>query len=107
MSPKSFRCTVAGFMNPHSFLHLLPKSEPLKTRWINFVFEENAPSTLPIFVYVCANHFTLDCFVNEGQYKAGFAQKLLLKDGAVPAVCDPSTPPEKVSITRLFSKLPF
>ncbi|XP_059404902.1 uncharacterized protein LOC132140098 isoform X1 [Carassius carassius] len=103
MPPKRFRCSVAGCMNPHSSLHLLPKSEPLKTRWINFVFKENAPSTLPKFVYVCANHFT-DCFVNEGQYKAGFAQKLLLRDGAVPTVRDPATPPEKV----IFSTgLPF
>lgn len=71
-SPKRFRCSVAGCMNPHSSPHLLPKSEPLKTRWINFIFEENAPSTLPKFVYVCGNHFIPDCFVNEGQYKSGF-----------------------------------
>uniref|UniRef100_A0A9J8D7P0 THAP-type domain-containing protein n=1 Tax=Cyprinus carpio carpio TaxID=630221 RepID=A0A9J8D7P0_CYPCA len=103
MPPKRFRCSVAGCMNPHSSLHLLPKSEPLKTRWINFVFKENAPSTLPKFIYVCANHFT-DCFVNEGQYKAGFAQKLLLKDGAVPTVRDPATPPEDASTSEQSSQ---
>jgi len=29
--------------------------------------------------HVCANHFSPDCFITEGQYKACFAKKLLLK----------------------------
>ncbi len=28
----------------------------------------------------CANHFTPDCFLNEGQFKAGLVKKLKLKD---------------------------
>ncbi len=28
----------------------------------------------------CANHFTPDCFLNEGQFKAGFVKKLKLKN---------------------------
>ncbi len=32
------------------------------------------------FMSGCANHFTPDCFLNEGQFKAGFVKKLKLKD---------------------------
>ncbi len=31
-----------------------------------------------------ANHFTPDCFLNEGQFKAGFVKKLILKDDQYP-----------------------
>ncbi len=46
------------------------------------------------------------CFLNEGQFKAGFVKKLKLKDGSVPIVHDPDALPEVVSLTH-YSKYLF
>ncbi len=100
MAPKRLRCFVLGCENEHSSRrHLLPTSEPVKAQWLTFAFKGKAPPDLPKCIYVCSNHFTPDCFANEGQYKAGFAKKLVLKDGSVPTVRGSASPPEKVSIS--------
>ncbi len=78
---------------------MFPTSEPLRTQCISFVLNGNAPPNTPKFVYVCTNNFTPHCFLNEGQFKAGFVKKLKLKDRSVPIVRDPAAPPEEVSLT--------
>lgn len=101
MSPKQLRCAVVGCKKEHKSIHLLPTSEPLRTQWIRFIFAGKAPLNLPKFVYVCANHFAQDCFVNAGQYNKGFAKKLILKTGSVPVVrYQASSPEEAISRTR-------
>ncbi|XP_065114778.1 uncharacterized protein [Paramisgurnus dabryanus] len=90
---KHSRCFVIGCKNEHRSIHLLPTSEELRTQWITFIFKGNVPQIIPRFVFVCANHFTSDCFVNEGQYNAGFAKKLLIRDGSVPTIRDPALVP--------------
>ncbi len=63
-------------------------------QWIHFVFDDNAPPNTLKLVYVCANYFTPDCFLKEGQFKAGFGKRFKLKDGSV------ATVPEEASLTQ-------
>ncbi len=105
MSPKKHTCSVVGCNNVHSSFHLLPTSGALKTQWMDFMYEGKAPLKLPKYVYVayvCANHFLTDCFVNEGQFKAGLASKLILKCGSLPTVRDPTLPSEEVRVFHDF-----
>ena len=52
---------------------LSPATERQKRQWLCLIFNHNVPATLPVSLYVCANHFSSDCFSNEGQQKAGLA----------------------------------
>ncbi|XP_067292168.1 uncharacterized protein [Pseudorasbora parva] len=90
MPSKRLWCSVLGCNNEHSSHFDVPKSEPLKTQWLSFVFDGNNPPDQRQCFHVCANHFSPDCFINAGQYKAGFAKKLLLKKGSVPSVRVPA-----------------
>ncbi|XP_045900759.1 uncharacterized protein LOC123968204 isoform X1 [Micropterus dolomieu] len=85
---KHANCSVVGCNNQHSTLLGLQSSGEASISWINFIFNGDVPSTTTRFLYVCANHFTPDCFVNVGQYEAGFASVLRLKDGSIPTVRD-------------------
>ncbi|KAF4115525.1 hypothetical protein G5714_003014 [Onychostoma macrolepis] len=91
---KSHSC-VFGCPIEHRSLHRLPSSEPLRTLWLKFIFQGNVPENVGKFLYVCTNHFTPDCLTNQGQFNAGFSQRLLLKEGSIPTI--PARKSDKVS----------
>ncbi|XP_031157281.1 uncharacterized protein LOC116051172 [Sander lucioperca] len=62
---------------------------------------------IPKVVLVCEKHFTDDCFLNLGQYKAGLADRLRLKPGAVPTLCGSATNLGQASTSTVSIKLPF
>ncbi len=49
MASKRTWCSVLGCNNEHSSRFDVPKSEPLKTQWLSFVFEGNSPPDQPQF----------------------------------------------------------
>ena len=83
-------------------LYSVPATEQQKRQWLCLIFNDNMPAAVRVSFYVCANHFTLDCFSNEGQYKAGFASTLTLLKGSVPTMPDPATAPEPQVIVTTF-----
>ncbi|XP_030210489.1 uncharacterized protein LOC115542371 isoform X2 [Gadus morhua] len=91
---KHSSCSVFGCTNEHKTLFLVPSSEPLKNQWVNFIVPGNAP--------VCAKHFSDDCFLNLGQYRAGLAQCLKIKSGSVPTLHGSATNLEKASSSRAY-----
>lgn len=68
-------------------LYALPKSEPLRIKWLEFIFN-SIPSTLPS-IFLCPRHFTDSCFSNLGVFSAGFAKLLALREDAVPTLSGP------------------
>ena len=87
-------CSVVGCINQQKCLYSVPATEQQKRQWLRLIFNYNMPATLSVSLHVCANNFTLDCFSNEGQHKAGFASTLTLIKGLVPTILDPATAPE-------------
>ncbi|XP_056439643.1 uncharacterized protein LOC130376789 isoform X1 [Gadus chalcogrammus] len=95
MAPKQMngRCSVFGCQSDKLSrpTFAAPSSESLRNQWVHFVFAGNAPIRIPKCVFVCAKHFTDDCFINLGQYKAGFAELLKMKPGSVPTLLASAT----------------
>ncbi|XP_017285158.2 uncharacterized protein LOC108243916 isoform X2 [Kryptolebias marmoratus] len=85
MSAGKGRCFVVGCSTEHVSLHVLPGTEN-RSAWLDFIFDGDVPAMLPKKVVVCANHFRKESFENYQQYAAGFAKRLRLKEGSVPAV---------------------
>ncbi len=96
-------CSVFGCTNEHRSIFLVPSSEPMKKQWVNFIFSGYTPTQLPKVLYVCAKHFTDDCFLNLGQYRAGLAERLKIKSGSVPTVLGSATHLAQVSQLILYN----
>ena len=58
MASERLWCSVLGCNKEHSSHFDVPKSDPLKTQWLSFVFEGNIPHDQRQCFHVCANHFT-------------------------------------------------
>ncbi len=56
--------------------------------------------SLNSFMSGCSNNLTPDCFLNEGQFKAGFVKKLKTQRWIINHVHDPAAPPKEVSLTH-------
>ena len=96
------KCSVVGCKTQHKCLHSVPATEQQKRQWLHLIFNDNMPAAVRVSLYVCANHFTSDCFSKEGQYKAGFALTLALVKRSVPTIPDPATAPEPALSVTLF-----
>ncbi len=96
-------CSVFGCTNEHRSISLVPSSEPMKKLWVHSIFSGNAPTQLPKVLYVCTKHFTDDCFLNLGQYRAGLAERLKIKSGSVPTLLGSATNLGQVSQLTLYN----
>ncbi|XP_055061718.2 piggyBac transposable element-derived protein 4 isoform X1 [Misgurnus anguillicaudatus] len=80
-------CSVFSCKGSHASLHRIPVSEETKAKWLDFIFKGNPPESVDKRMVVCSKHFSPDSFSNLGQYEAGLASRLILKNGAVPTSC--------------------
>lgn len=84
------RCAIPGCRIEPVSLHSLPKDSSIRNEWLKFLFTD-VPDRYSPTLTICSAHFSPDSFVNLSQFNAGYASKLLLKEGRVPTVLD-STP---------------
>ncbi|XP_059901019.1 uncharacterized protein LOC132452413 isoform X2 [Gadus macrocephalus] len=68
-------------------LYALPKPEPSRSHWLEFIFNP-IPPTVPN-LFLCRHHFTEGCFKNLRLFSSGFAKLLTLRIDAVPTLCGP------------------
>ena len=98
------KCSVVGCKNQHKCPYSVPATEEQKRQWLCFFFYDNVLATVHVSLFVCAYHFTSDCFSNESQYKVGFASTQTFVKGSVPTIQDPVTAPEpQVNVTMFDS----
>ncbi len=80
-------------------LFSFPKNPALRKQWMHFVFSGQQRS----FSSVSDN----ERFINKAQFDAGFAHRLILKDGAVPAIKDPGHDSELQTVSETASNVCF
>ncbi|XP_067220664.1 uncharacterized protein [Chanodichthys erythropterus] len=81
-------CAVPGCGKTQS-LHKLPLDSNIRNVWLNFIFNE-VPADVGKTLRVCSLHFAADCFLNKTQVETGFADRVRLKNNAVPSILDPT-----------------
>ncbi len=74
-----------------------PKNPALRKQWMQFVFPGQQQSFSSVFVD--------ERFINKAQFDAGFAHRLILKDGAVPAIKDPGHDSELQMVSETASNV--
>ncbi len=74
-----------------------PKKPALCEPWMQFVFLGKQQSFSSVFVD--------EHFINKAQFDAGFANCLILKDGAVPAIKDPGHDSELTMVSETASNV--
>ena len=99
---KHCSCSVFGCINQNKSIFLVPSSDSLRNQYFNFIFSGNVPTQLPKVLHVCAKHFTDDCFLNLGQYRAGLAQRLKIKSGSLPTLLGSASKLGQVSQLTLY-----
>uniref|UniRef100_A0A1A8M030 THAP domain-containing protein 1 n=1 Tax=Nothobranchius pienaari TaxID=704102 RepID=A0A1A8M030_9TELE len=82
MAERFRACVICGHNS--STLHILPKKEELRKRWLDFIYG-NPPPYYNSHLVICSKHFEQSDFTNYGAYSSGFASKLSLKPGSVPS----------------------
>ncbi|XP_051732750.1 Krueppel-like factor 8 isoform X1 [Ctenopharyngodon idella] len=87
------RCAIHGCRIEPASLHSLPKDPIIRNEWLKFLFTD-IPDRYSPTVTICSAHFSPDSFVNLSQFNAGYASKLLLKEGRVPTIFDPTPNPQ-------------
>nr|XP_057945563.1 uncharacterized protein LOC131139718 [Doryrhamphus excisus] len=102
-------CSVVGCTDRHRSLHRVPNTKDVRAKWIHFIYDGNVPASFGKSLFVCANHFTADCFSNLGQYDAGLALRLSVKDGSVPTVraTEEGSPPHPRRYCRINNTVPL
>lgn len=100
------KCSVVGCQKEHQNLFTIPISAnaAVRDQWLNFIYNNSIPAVLPSTMYVCGNHFSLDCFANIGQYRARKASNLRLEKGVIPTIRQP-TAAQSVSFAALCDML--
>ncbi len=78
-------------------LFSFPKNPALREQWMQFVFSGQQRSFSSVFVD--------ECFINKAQFDAGYAHRLILKDGALPAIKDPGHDSELQMVSETASNV--
>ncbi|XP_065097579.1 uncharacterized protein [Paramisgurnus dabryanus] len=90
------RCVLGCY--PHKTLFPFPKTQWLRSRWLEFLhFEEAGISESS---RLCSRHFAPEFFTNLKQYEMGYSDFLYLIDTAVPSVYTVGPSPSVKPLTR-------